>query len=139
MTVWVDLVFIGHVPCSGGGTVIITNGLCDLCVLCALGVEGISVRVFFAADLTSARSCVDLEDCVVRTINVRIDTKAEKMLVVVCIDAGVDLGSPSLRILTRVHGVSVQNTSELDFQLNGTILVEDPVYAVLVICSREDV
>ena len=58
---------------------------------------------------------------------------------VVRVDAGVDLRAPAFEIFVWVHGVCVEDASELDFKLDGTVLVEDPVDAVLVICSSEDV
>lgn len=54
------------------------------------------------------------------------------------VDTGVHLRSPAVCVLVRVQGVRVQNTSQLDIQLHGTILVEDPVHAVLVVRGRED-
>lgn len=61
------------------------------------------------------------------------------MLVVVCVDSRVNFSSPAFGILTRIHRICVQDASQLDFQLNRTILVEDPVHAVLVVGGCEDV
>ena len=61
------------------------------------------------------------------------------MLVVVCIDSGVDFGTPALGVLTGIHGVGVQNTRKLDLQLDGAVLVEDPVDTVFIVGGSEDV
>ena len=58
---------------------------------------------------------------------------------VVRVDTGVDFGAPALSVLAGVHGVGVQDTGQFDLELDGAILVEDPVDAVLVIGGGEDV
>lgn len=37
---------------------------------------------------------------------------------------GIHLSAPSLEVLSGVHAVGVQDTSELDLWLNGSILLE---------------
>ena len=59
-------------------------------------------------------------------------------MMVMCINPRIHLGSPPLQILPRVTRICVQDTRELDLELNGAVLVEDPVDAVLVVCGRED-
>ena len=61
------------------------------------------------------------------------------MLVIVCIDSWVDFSSPAFGVLAGVHCIGVQDTSKLDLQLDRTILVEDPVYTILVVGGCEDV
>lgn len=61
------------------------------------------------------------------------------MLVVVGVDPRIHFSAPAMCVLARVHGVSVEDTGKLDFKLNGAVLVEDPVYAVLVVGSSENV
>lgn len=61
------------------------------------------------------------------------------MLVVVRVDPGVDLGTPAVRIFAWVHGVGVQDTGELDLELDGAVLVEDPIDTVFVVGCSEDV
>ena len=55
------------------------------------------------------------------------------------IDAGVDLRAPFLGVLAGVHGVGIQDAGEFDLELDGAVLVEDPVDTVLVVCGGEDV
>lgn len=55
------------------------------------------------------------------------------------VDARVDLSTPALGVLTGVHGVGVENTSQFDIKLNGAVLVKDPVNAVLVVSGGENV
>jgi len=81
---------------------------------------------------------IDLEDCVVGSVDIGVDSQAEEMLVVMGVYPGVDFRSPALGVFTWVQGVGVQDSSELDFQLDGSILVEYPVHAVLVVRRCED-
>lgn len=60
------------------------------------------------------------------------------MLVVVGVDAGVDFRAPSFGVLARVHGVGVQDAGKFDLELDGAVLVENPVDAVLVVGGSED-
>ena len=57
---------------------------------------------------------------------------------VVSVDAWVNLGTPAVGILTGVHGIGVEDTGQLDIELDGAVLVEDPVNAVFVVGGRED-
>lgn len=61
------------------------------------------------------------------------------MLVVVGVDSRVDLSTPAVGVLARVDGKCVKDSGKLDIQLDGTILVEYPVDAVLVVGGSEDV
>ena len=107
MAVWIDLVGVGHVPCSGSDTIIVADCLLDSCILRLLGKERVAVWILGAPNFTRALSGIDLEDGVIRSIDIGVDSKTEEMLVVVCVDSWVDLCSPTLGILTRVHGVCV--------------------------------
>jgi hypothetical protein len=82
---------------------------------------------------------VDLEDGVFRTVDVRVDTQTEEMLMIVRINTGVNFSSPAFGVFAWVHRIRVQDTSEFDFQLDGAVLVEDPVHAVFVVGGGEDV
>jgi hypothetical protein len=139
VAVWVELVRVDHVPSPGSDTIVVTNRLLNSRVLCSLGVEGISVKVLLAAHLTCALRSVDLVDCVVWTINIGVDPQTEKMLMIVGVDSRINFCSPSLGVFTWVHGICVQDTSELDFELNSSVLMEDPVNAVFVVCCSENV
>lgn len=84
-------------------------------------------------------SGINLEDCIVRAVDIGVNTQTEEMLVVVSVDPRVDFSSPALSVLAWKHGIGIQDTSELDFQLDSTILVENPVHTVLVVGSCENV
>jgi hypothetical protein len=49
---------------------------------------------------------------------------------VMCVDTGVDLGSPAVRAFARSHNVRVQNAGQFQFQLNVPVGVEGPVTAI---------
>ena len=55
------------------------------------------------------------------------------------INTRINLCAPALEVLAGKHGVSVQDARKLDLKLNGAVEVEDPVHAVLVVSSGEDV
>ena len=133
------LVGVGHLPSTAESAVVIAHASGHGLDLGLLGVECIAVRVLFAAHWCFCCYCVGDEDCVGRTVDVGIDTQAEEVLVVVCVDTRVDFCSPRSCRLAWVEGVSVQNASELNLELDRAVLVEDPVDAVLVVGRGEDV
>lgn len=139
VAVWVELVGVAHVPSPRSNTIVVTNCLLNSRVLCSLGVEGISVKVLLAAHLTWTLRSIDLEDRVIWAVDIGVDPQTEKMLMIVGVDSGINFRSPSLGVFTWVHGICVQDTSELDFELNSSILMEDPVNAVFVVGCSEDV
>lgn len=138
LAVGVQFAGIGHLPSPAGVAVIVGHGFQGRVVLGLLGVEGIAVLVFGAANFRRAAGSVDLEDGIVGPIDVRVDSQTEQMLVVVGVDAGVDLGAPAVGVLAGVHGIGVEDTSQLDVQLDCSVLVENPVHAVFVISGSED-
>lgn len=107
MTVWVQLVLIGHLPCPACYTVIIRCCFRNCLVLRLLGVECISVEVLFGSDFAGSLSGINLEYRVIGSIDVGIDTQTEEMLMVVCVDSWVDFCSPAFGVLAWVHGVGV--------------------------------
>lgn len=139
LAVRIDLAFVTHIPRPARCAIVIRCCLLRCAELCLFRIKCISVLVFGAADLTIAPRCIYHEYSVVWSVNVRVDAQTEKVLVVVCIDARVDLCTPALEVFTREHGVSVQNASELDFELDGAVKVENPVDAVFIVGSSEDV
>ena len=139
LAIRVQLVLIAHVPRPRRVAVVIGHRLLRVRVLCLLREEGVAVVILFGSDLARALGGVDLEDRVVWTIDVRVDTETEEMLMVVGVDAGVDFCAPAFGIFAGIHRVCVQDACQLDFQLHGAVLVEDPIYAVLVVRGREDV
>lgn len=53
------------------------------------------------------------------------------------VDPGVHFGPPALDVLAGSHGIGVEDAGQLDLELDGAVLVEDPVDAVLVVGGRE--
>lgn len=139
MAVGVDLVCVGHVPCATGAAVVIRYRLEWCSELGLVCVESVAVFVFRTANFTRSSLRIDLEYCVLRTVNVRVYSQTKQMLVIVSVDAGIHLCTPTLGVLSWVHGVCVQDAGKLDLELNSPILVEDPVNTVLIVCSCEDV
>ena len=139
VAVGVELVGIAHIPCPRGNTIVVADCLLDSGILGSLGIEGISVEVLLATHFTSTLGSVDLEDGVVWAVDVGVDSQTEQMLMVMSIDSRIYFCSPSLGVFTWVHGICVQDTSELDFELNSSVLMEDPVNAVFVVCCSENV
>lgn len=139
MGIRVEFVLVAHFPGPRGGSFVVGHGFDGVGVLGLLRVKGVAVEVLLGADLAWAAGSVDLEDGVAGAVDVGVDAETEQVLVVVRVDAGVHFCPPSLGVLAGEHGVGVQDTRELDLELDGAILVEDPVHAVLVVGGREDV
>lgn len=137
VAVRIDLVCIRHFPCPTRAPIIIRHRFCWSCEFGLVRVERIAVFILRAADLTGACFGVDLENCILWTVNVGIYPHAEEMLVIVSIDAWIDLRAPAVSIFSWVHGVGVQDARELDLELHGSVLVENPVNAVFVVCCSE--
>jgi hypothetical protein len=55
-----------------------------------------------------------------------------------CVDARVYLGAVGRSRLTRCECVGRENSGKLDLKLNDTVLVHNPVDAVLVVAGGED-
>lgn len=134
-----QLVGVGHLPCSAGGSVVVGHGFFRCGVLGLMGVEGVSMLVFGATHFTSSLPGIDLEDGVLRPVDVGIDPHAEEMLMIVSIDARVDFGTPAFGVLAGIHRVGVEDAGKLDLELDCPVLVEDPVDTVFVVRRREDV
>ena len=139
MTVRVELVHVAHVPSSRSDSVVVADSLFHSAELRSVGEKCVSVWVLLAANFTSTLSSIDLENGVVWAVDIGVDSQTEEMLMVVCVDSWVDFGSPALGVLTRIHSIGVEDTSKLDLQLDGTILMENPVHAVFIVRSSEDV
>lgn len=137
--VGVQFVLVAHLPSSRGRSVVVGHGLDGVRILLLLRVEGVAVEVLFGSDFARTLSRVDLEDGVVRSVDVRVNSQTEQMLVIVGVDAWVDFRAPALGVLAGEQGVRVENASEFDLELDGSVLVEDPVYAVLIVGSGKDV
>ena len=107
VAVRVEFVRVGHFPGSAGATVVIGHGFRRGGVFLLVGVECVAVFVLGAAYFAGSCSGIYLEDCVVRTVDVGVYPKAEKMLVVVCVDPGINFCAPALGIFTGVQSVCV--------------------------------
>lgn len=139
MAVLVQLVLIAHLPCPAGRAIVVALRLLWRLESSLLCIESVAVFILCAANFAWTACGIDLEDGIIRAIDIRIDSETEKMLVVVRVDTWVDFSAPAVSVLAWAHGVGVQNTGEFDLELNGAVLVEDPVYAVFVVGSGEDV
>jgi len=81
--VWVDLVCIADIPSPSCRTLIIRQGFLHFSILCFIGIKGIPVFILGASYWRSAGSRIDLEYGILLTVYLGIETKAEKVLVVV--------------------------------------------------------
>ena len=139
LAVGIDLALVAHIPRPARCAVVIRRSQLRCAELCLLCVKRISVLVLCASHLAVSTRGVDHEDGVVRPVDVRVDAQAEKVLVIVCVDAGVHFCAPAFEVLAWKHGVGVQDACEFDLKLNRPVEMEDPVHAVLVVGGREDV
>jgi hypothetical protein len=103
-----------------------------------LGHESVAVSVLFASHRGVAGNGVYLENCVLVTIDRWVKAQTEQMLVVVCVDTGVDLSSVRCGRLARGQCVGRQDAGQLDFKLDYTVLVHNPVDHVFVVAGSED-
>ncbi len=139
VAVRVHFVRVGHLPRPARAAVVIRHRLFGRAELGLVRVEGVAVLVLLAADVAGPGPRVHLEDGVERAVDVGVYAHAEEVLMVVRVDAGVDFGAPAFGVLAGVHGVGVEDPCEFDFELDGPVLVEDPIDAVFVVCRGEDV
>lgn len=138
MAVGVDFIRVRNIPRPTARPVIIGHRLLRRRVLRLVRIKRIAVLVLLAPDRGVRSVRIDLENRVEGPVDIRIDAHTEEMLVVVGIDAGVDFRAPFFGVLTGVHGVGVEYSGEFDLELDGAVLVEDPVDAVFVVCGSED-
>jgi len=103
-----------------------------------LGHESVAVAVFFTTNWRVAGDGVDFEDCVVVAVDGRVEAQTEKVLMVVCVNTGVDFCAIRRCGLARREGVGGQNSGKFDFELDDAVLVHDPVDAVFVVAGCED-
>jgi hypothetical protein len=132
----IQLVRVRDVPSPAG--VVVANTSRHGLQSCLLRHERITVSVLFASYRRVASDSVDFEHCVVVTVDRGIETQTEQMLVMMCVDAGVHLGAVGCSRLTGCERVGRENSGKLDLKLDDTVLVHNPVDAVLVVASGED-
>ena len=114
---------VRDIPGSCCISVVLRGGLTCSGQLGSLGVKGVTVEVLLAANRCIGRHRIGHEDGVVRAVDVGVNAKAEEMLVVLGVDSGVDLCTPTSEVLVGVHGISVENAGEFDLRLNCSILL----------------
>lgn len=138
LAVRVQLAGVADLPGAARLGHVIGLGLARGRQLGALVVEGVAVKVLLAAHGRFAGDRIRHEHRIVGPVDVGVDAQAEKMLVVVGVDAGIYLGAPAVRVLVGIHGVRVEDARQLDLGLDGAVLVEGPGDHVLVVGGRED-
>lgn len=131
------LVRIYDAPCTTCVGVVVRDTLLGSLVNGSFGVKCISIFIFGGADGSRTRYCIALDDRVLVTIELRVNTKTEEMLMTVCIDSGMDLSSPAVSRFAGVHDISIQNTCQFQFKLNISICVERPITEVRFKLSEE--
>lgn len=107
VAVWIDLVLVRHIPGPTRDSIVIALGLLRSGEFRLLGIEGIAIFVLSAAYCARTHLSVNLEDGVVWSIDIRVESQTEQMLMVVSVDTWVDFGSPAVRILAWVHCICV--------------------------------
>ena len=132
----VELVGVGNVP-SPDWLVIADTGTHGL-QRRFLGHESVAVSVLFASHRGVAGDGVHLEDGVLVAVDRWVEAQTEQVLVVVRVDTGVDLCTVRRGRLAGGHCVGRKDAGQLDFELDDTILVHDPVDHVFVVAGSED-
>lgn len=103
-----------------------------------LAVEAVSVGVLGGSNGRLGGHGIVLDDRVVRTVNLGVDSEGEDVLVVVGVDGGSDLGAVGGGDLGGVHAVGVEHARQLDLELVGAVEGEGVVEAVLVVGGGDD-
>lgn len=103
-----------------------------------LGHESVAVSVFFASHRRVAGNGVYLEHRVLVAVDRWVEAETEQVLVVMRVDAGVDLSTVRCGRLARGHCVGRKDAGKLDFKLDNAVLVHDPVDHVFVVAGSED-
>lgn len=94
LAVRVDLVRVGHLPRTAGRSIVIALRRTHRLHLGLFGVERVAIWILRTAHLAITLHCIHLEDGVLGSVDVGVYPQAEKMLVVVGVDSGVDFGAP---------------------------------------------
>lgn len=107
VAVRVDFVLVRHVPSPTRDSIVIALGLLGCGEFRLLCIEGIAIFVLSAAYCARTHLSINLEDGVVWSIDIRVESQTEQMLMVVSVDTWVDFGSPAVGILAWVHCICV--------------------------------
>lgn len=118
-----NLFRVANLPRPARGAVVVCERLAGGVELGLPGAEGVAVVVLGRADGGVGGNGVDHEDGVPWPVDVGVDAQAEEVLVVVGVDARVDLCSPALRVFAGVHTVGVEDAGELDLGLDRAVLL----------------
>jgi hypothetical protein len=141
LAVRVDFASVGNVPSAHSGAVVVSLGLARRSKLGLFGVKGVAILVLCATNGLLGWDCIDHEDSVLGPIDVRVYSQTEQMLVVVSVDTctfvrilepswvsfsltWIHLRAPAFGVFSFVDRVRVENSSELDFGLDRTILLQ---------------
>lgn len=138
LAVRVQLVGVADLPGARGLGDVVGLALARGGQLGALAVKGVTIKVLLAADGSIAWDRIRDIHGVVGPVDVGVDAQTKQVLVVVRVYPGIDLRAPPVRVLVGIHDVRVEDTCQLDFGLDGAVLVEDPGHHVLVVGGRED-
>jgi len=118
------LVGVDDTPGARGVGVVVRNGFLGSLVDGILGIESVSVFIFCRADGCFVLHCIALHDRVVASVDLGVNAHTEEMLVVMCVDAWVDLSSPAECLFVGVHNVGVEDTRQFQLELNVSVGVE---------------
>ena len=98
---------ITHLPRPTHAPIVIAHTLQGRPEFRLVRIKRIPVLILLAADLPRTLTSIDLKDGVVGPVDVGVDAQAEKVLMIMCVDAGVDLRAPPLGVFAWVHGIGV--------------------------------
>ena len=118
------LVRVDDTPRTTGIRVIIGDTFFGSFIEGIFRVEGVSVFIFGRSDWSGTWHCIALDDGVFVPVELWINTETEEMLMVMRVDARVNLSSPAMGIFTGIHNIGIQNTSKFQFELDISICVE---------------
>lgn len=101
--------FIGvtDIPSPRGATIVVRYRLSDGGIFRLSSVESISIFILCAPDIARSAGRIDLEDGVLLPVNLRVKSKTEQMLMVMCVNTRMHFYSPAICVFTRCHRVCV--------------------------------
>src|SRR5215471_1179628 len=86
LAVGIQFIGVRHLPGPRGRAVVISHSLLRGGVFGFLCIEGIAVLVLHTTRLARATGGIDLENRIIWSINIGVNTETEDMLVVVCVN-----------------------------------------------------
>ena len=106
----IQFISVGNLPRAAGCAIIVRHGFLGSGEFCLFRVECISMLILPASYLSCATSCIDLEDGIVWSIDIGIDAETKQMLVVMRVNSWVDLRTPTMSVLSWIHGIGVEDS-----------------------------